>query len=115
MAGKPFAIVRPRVFSSQTGEVLLLEDGVAAHLAAGDRGVVEIIGRPLMGKSTAIEYLDQVFADETGLMFVDAHAQLQTRRVSPCRITISTKSSEFGTPSLGRYQLAPWGQDQWIE
>ena len=48
-------------------------------------------------------------------MLVDMHAQLQKCLLPSCRITISTESPESGTPSLGRYQLAPWGQDEWIE
>jgi hypothetical protein len=34
MAGARFPIVRPRIISPQTGEVLLLEDVVAAVIAA---------------------------------------------------------------------------------
>lgn len=93
----------------------MLEDVVATHLAARDRGVVEVSGGPLMGKTTAIEYLDQVFAAERNLTLVDASAHLQHCFAPIGRVTVSTAPSVYGTASLGKYQLAPWGQDEWIE
>lgn len=108
------AIVRPRVLSPRTGEAFLLEDVVAAHLSAGDRGVIELSGGPLTGKTTAIEYLDRVFADERHLALVDEHAQLW-HRPGQWGVTVSTSLSEAGTSSLGRYRLASWGRDEWIE
>jgi uncharacterized protein YjbI with pentapeptide repeats len=115
MATPAFAIVRPRVFSPQTGEVLLLEDVVSTHLAAFDRGVVEIVGGHLIGKTTAIEYLDQVFAAEKDLRLADPHARLLHCLAPSASITVSTVTPNNNKTSLGRYQLATWGQDEWIE
>jgi uncharacterized protein YjbI with pentapeptide repeats len=116
MAGTSFAVVRPRVLSPQTGEALLLEDVVAGHLSAGDHGVLQLLGGPVTGKTTAIEYLDRVFAEERGLSLVDAQAQLRARPVPLSGVTVTTASSEYVlSASLGRYHLARWGQDEWIE
>jgi hypothetical protein len=82
MVGASSIVVRPRVISPQTGEAVLLEDVVAAHLSAGDRGVIKILGGPLSGKTTAIEYLDRVFPEEHHLSLVDEHALLRARPVS---------------------------------
>jgi len=115
MSGTSFAIVGPRVISPRTGEAVLLEHVVAMHVSAGDHGVVELLGGPLTGKTTAIEYLDRVFADERSLTLFDEHAHLRNRAVSQSGVTVSTASTELGTSSLGRYRLAPWGRDEWIE
>jgi uncharacterized protein YjbI with pentapeptide repeats len=111
----PFAIVRPRVISPHSGEVLLLEDVVATHLAAGKPGVIEITGGPLSGKTTAIEYLDRQFAREPELALIDEDAKLQNCLAPVIGLTISTAPAEHGLPVLGKYHLAPWGQDEWIE
>lgn len=107
-------IVRPRVISPHSGEVLLLEEVVASHLAAGRPGVIEITGGPLAGKTTAIEYLDRLFAAESELALVDQDAKLFYRLI-PARLTITTAPPDWGLPRLGQYQLAAWGQDEWIE
>jgi uncharacterized protein YjbI with pentapeptide repeats len=108
-------VVRPRVLSPQTGEALLLEYVVAAQLAAGDRGVIELFGGPLAGKTTAIEHLDRVFADESQLSLRDEHALLRQRHLSLTGITVSTGSAMPATSVLARYRLASWGRDEWIE
>jgi uncharacterized protein YjbI with pentapeptide repeats len=115
MIGASFAIVRPRVISPQSGEAMLLEDIVAVHLAADDHGVVELAGGPLAGKTTAIEYLDQIFADESRLSLVDEHALLRNRPNSLTGITVSTESAKHASSVLARYRLASWGRDEWIE
>lgn len=113
-SGTSFAIVRPRVISPHSGEVLLLEDVVATHLASGKPGVIELTGGPLSGKTTAIEYLDRLFATEADLALVDQDAKLQNR-LWPANFTITTAPPDWGLPRLGKYQLTPWGQDEWIE
>lgn len=109
------AIVRPRVISPHTGEAILLEDVVAAHLAAGDHGVIELSGGPLSGKTTAIEHLDRAFPNESGLMLLDEHALLTNRPLSLTGITVSTGSAKHATSVLVRYRLVSWGRDEWIE
>lgn len=115
MYGASFAIVRPRVNSPQTGEALLLEDVVASHLSGGDHGVIELSGGPLAGKTTAIEFLDRVFADESRLSLLDEHALLHNRPWSLSGITISTAPASNDSSLLARYRLALWGRDEWIE
>lgn len=109
------AVVRPRVVSPQTGEAMLLEDVIAAHLSAGDRGVIELSGGPLAGKTTAIEHLDRVFADESRLALADEHALLQSRPLSLTGITVSTGTAKHESSVLRRCRLASWGRDEWIE
>lgn len=115
MFGTSFTIVRPRVISPQTGEALLLEDVVAAHLSAGDQGVIELSGGPLAGKTTAIEHLDGVFADESRLSLRDEHALVLYCPLSFSGITVSTGSAKHAKSVLARYRLASWGRDEWIE
>jgi uncharacterized protein YjbI with pentapeptide repeats len=115
MAQFSFAIVRPRVISPHSGEVRLLEDVVADHLSAGDHAVVEILGGPLTGKTTAIEYLQQFFSDERKLTFVDAPVGWNHSLTPAGRITVATSPPQSMRDLLGRYRLAPWGQDEWIE
>lgn len=93
----------------------MLEDVVTTHLQSGDRGVVEVSGGPLTGKTTAIAHLRQFFSDERELSFTDADDRSHNSLVPPGRIHVAMASPDFVRPSLGRYRLAPWGQDEWIE
>ncbi len=54
------AAVRPRVLSPDTHEAVLLEDEIGSLIQKGERGVVQIIGGPGSGKSTALKHLAAV-------------------------------------------------------
>ena len=51
------AIVRPRVFTADSGEPLLLSDVVADHLRHGDPRPICVVGTTGAGKSTALAHL----------------------------------------------------------
>ena len=50
------AVVRPRIVSPVSGEILPLDDAVAGELARGAR-IIQISGGPGSGKTTALAHL----------------------------------------------------------
>ena len=57
MVRPEFAPVRPRVWSPESGQTLLLEDEIRRHVQAGASGFVGILGPPGSGKSVALRHL----------------------------------------------------------
>jgi uncharacterized protein YjbI with pentapeptide repeats len=110
------ALVRPRVVSPISGEVLPLEEVVADQLAAGSR-IVQVSGGPGAGKTTALAHLaatllpdkDLVFLDDPAVGFVAAHA-------SRLRVICAGRQRypEIG-PVIVPLPLAPWNDDEVIE
>lgn len=121
MAASEEPIVRPFVYSLSDGAEIPLEIALRPLLAADRRGIVRIVGGPGSGKTTALEYLARILKGEARCKLVS--------RPTPGEISASSKThlviysamavrppDEMGTePDLAIFQLASWGQDQWIE
>jgi type IV secretory pathway ATPase VirB11/archaellum biosynthesis ATPase len=64
------AIVRPRVSSPVSGEVLPIDEAVANEVAAGSR-IIQISGGPATGKTTALAHLAATLPPAEDLVFLD--------------------------------------------
>jgi uncharacterized protein YjbI with pentapeptide repeats/energy-coupling factor transporter ATP-binding protein EcfA2 len=110
------ALVRPRVVSPISGEILPLVEVAAEQLAAGSR-IVQIFGGPGSGKSTALAHLAAVLPPASDLVFLD----------DPSVSNVATHASRLRVICAGRQRypeigpvivplaLAPWTDDDLIE
>jgi uncharacterized protein YjbI with pentapeptide repeats len=110
------ALVRPRVVSPVSAEILPLDEVVAQELAAGSR-IVQISGGPGSGRTTALAHLaatlppteDLVFLDDPTVREVATHAS--RLRV----ICASRQRYPEIVPVIAAVELAPWTDDELIE
>lgn len=112
-------IVRPRAVSPGSGEVLPLEDIIASLRERHRDGLIQIIGGPGRGKTTALEHLAAVLPDTSSLEFCGYGAGSKSLELPPPRLIIGTRTT--GESPLDRPRivasclLAPWGADEWME
>src|SRR5690242_5938750 len=108
-----FAIVRPRVVVTRTGESLLAEDAIAEILEEYGSGFVRLTGGPGSGKTTALAHLAAVSAHNEHIIFLDEPTAEQLQPYSSDSVIIAAMPSSGG----GHMQLAlqPWGLDELIE
>lgn len=116
------AAVRPRVILPDTGDAVPLEDEVQEHLECGNRGAIKVFGDWGSGKSTALEHVGAVFADEAGrglLQLVDEPIDLSDVKAlhasGAALVLYSGRWHLDGLRPLARYRLAPWGDDDVLE
>jgi hypothetical protein len=110
------AAVRPRVRHTAGGEVVLLEDEIAALLAAGESGFVALLGAAGSGKTRALQHLADVFADDPRLVVQDVpDVPPSLPHSSPAELIVYTAEILLSTSHLAIYRLAPWGRDELIE
>jgi uncharacterized protein YjbI with pentapeptide repeats len=107
------APVRPRVLSPQSGEALPLEDEVRALLEAGARGLVQITGPVGSGKTTALRHLAAVLLPGAAT-FIDDSPPTTVKSLSSGLVIYATDEARRGS-CPATYQMAPWGEDEWIE
>jgi uncharacterized protein YjbI with pentapeptide repeats len=118
------AMVRPRVISPETREVIPLEEEIGPLIQAGRTGYVRLVGGPGSGKSTALRHLAAMLPpwarDRVRLVdrphdsvapSVDHHLVIAAqRRAGTAQVHESPCAS-----GLAVYHLALWGQDDLIE
>jgi uncharacterized protein YjbI with pentapeptide repeats len=107
------APVRPRVLCPQSGEALPLEDEVRALIEARARGVVQITGPTGSGKTTALRHLAAVLFPGA-VTFIDDSPLTTVKNLSSGLVVHATREAR-PQPYLATYQMAPWGEDEWIE
>ncbi|MBC7820156.1 MAG: pentapeptide repeat-containing protein [Planctomycetaceae bacterium] len=108
------AAVRPRVRLQPSGEVVLLEDVVAEHLAAGDVRILLLSGEVGAGTMIAIQHLAERFTGEARLQLeMSAAGNESPREDPPARILIHKLVAHATAPVC--YRLEGWGRDEWIE
>lgn len=108
------ATVRPRVRLQPSGEVVLLEDVVAEHLAVGQPRTILLCGEVGAGMTTALQHLAHQFAGEPELRLEDRFSLVE----SPFEDRDGLILIHSREPQLNnhvRYRLAGWGRDEWIE
>ena len=122
------AAVRPRVVCPETGDIVLLEDEVAAWLEGKSR-TLRIVGGPGSGKTTALRQLAAVFGPRDDVILVDNGGSAPESVLSdPRRLIYSTSASlpDRGDPILVslcdsrpeeayKLQLASWNEDDLLE
>lgn len=106
------ALVKPRVVSSETGNVLLLEDVVETALASA-AAVVELVGQRGSGKSTSLAHLASLPCAER-LHLIDDVRIADLQKAPRDRLVVYTTDVPVARAEL-RYELAPWSDDDLIE
>ncbi len=105
------AAVRPRVVSSETGDSVLLEDEVADWLASRSR-MLEIVGGPGSGKTTALRHLAAVFGPLAGVSWLD---DVKPAEFVPIGRTVYTTLNSCRQPDCLSLRLAAWTDDELLE
>lgn len=114
------APVRPRVKRKGSDTAFLLEEEIAELVQRGRRGIVLLRGGPGSGKSTALRHLSAVLPIDKTVGLLDSSGAegdvsemdavlLATDKVVVTTLPVPTSYAEAD------YELAPWGQDEWIE
>jgi uncharacterized protein YjbI with pentapeptide repeats len=107
-----FAIVRPRVLVTRTGEVRPLDEVVEELADEYVSGVVRLCGGFGSGKSTALAHVAAVFAHNEDIAFLDSPTTEQLEACSGDTLTIATALTGGSSFEL---LLQPWGLDELIE
>ena len=77
------ALVRPRCYDPDTGDVVLLEDEVGDFLRTHNRGAIEILGGRGAGKTCALEFLATLSLAGVRLIDNATAQQIAAPRLSP--------------------------------
>lgn len=113
MDSPKLSLVRPRVVSPASEEVVLLEDAVESYLADHARGAVEVLGGAGSGRSTALAYIASCDFARRLVLLDDAHPKSVTKAAAN-RVVVYTSCQPFGIAEAS-YRLAWWDMDNLIE
>jgi uncharacterized protein YjbI with pentapeptide repeats len=109
------APVRPRVFLTQTGDSLPLDEVLPDLFAGPGQGRVRLTGPAGSGKTTALEHLAHVLAGH-GILLIDEPRPDDLMGLPPVSWVVFTSPlAEDGCRATHTYPLAPWREDEWIE
>jgi uncharacterized protein YjbI with pentapeptide repeats len=108
-----FALVRPRVVVTRTGDERLLDEIVEEIAQEYGTGLVRLCGGPGSGKTTALAHLAAVFSDNTNITFLDQPTAADIENWFGDCITIAAMASGGGRHL--ELQLQPWSLDELIE
>jgi len=109
------ASVRPRVVSAGTGDAVLLEEEIGPLIQNGASGLVQIVGGPGSGKSTALQHLAATlppWMHERVELLDDSDLAVND---PDHRLIITTALQVSQSNRLAVYPLARWSQDDLIE
>ncbi len=109
------ARVRPRVISPGTSEAVLLEDEIGPLIQNGESGLVQIVGGPGSGKSTALRHLAATlppWMHERVQLLDDSDLAVDDTGHS---LIITTALEVPQSNRVAVYPLARWNQDDVIE
>src|SRR5262249_47379069 len=110
------AVVRPRAIPAGGGEILPLEEHLQPFLEGGAAGVVQLLGPPGSGKTTAREHLAAVLPEGVRVTLLDEQpASLEQTEAAAEGIVVCASERLRPGPVLAVYRLAPWGADDLIE
>jgi uncharacterized protein YjbI with pentapeptide repeats len=109
------APVRPRVLLPQSTVALPLEDEVRSLLERRRGGLVQVLGGPGSGKTTALCHLAGVLGPDDPVVLLDG-APSAGFETSEHTLTIYASEERLdGRATVAVYHLAPWSEDEWIE
>jgi uncharacterized protein YjbI with pentapeptide repeats len=108
------AHVRPRVYSSESGEALPLEAVIGPILAANDYGAVRVSGPDGSGKTVALNHLAVRVPPYMRVTFLDCPDPLAVAAAASEGLVVFA-SNQPSPKVLADLKLAPWGRDEWIE
>ena len=119
----PIKLVKPRVLSPITGDAILLEDVVQEWLDRDAVGwVLHLTGASGSGRSLALKYVADFFAETNRVHCVDrtwftsdtGNIVLPTDKLTLIS-RFDGSVQNLRRKGVGRYELAPWGEDEAIE
>jgi uncharacterized protein YjbI with pentapeptide repeats len=108
------APVRPRVVSSEIGDAMPLED-VLQECERSPAEVIEIVGGPGSGKSTALAHLAAVAPPGCNVLFLDAPSPASVSEASKKASVVFASPHSLSAPGAVSYRLQPWGDDEVLE
>lgn len=111
------AAVQP-IVHSMDGDVVRLERVLAPVVERATKGSVAIVGGAASGKTTALLHLASLELFRGRLRFLDEPDAKAVESVARNSLVVYSQNTSNGPDSrneLARYELAPWGMDQWIE
>jgi uncharacterized protein YjbI with pentapeptide repeats len=107
------APVRPRAFSAEGGEALLLEDEIRDLGLAREGGLVAVLGPARSGKTTALEHLAAVLPAMPVVLLEAPEADFLP--VTSGSLAVYAAELPLRLPHRRIYQLAPWTRDDFLE
>ena len=112
------ALVRPCVRPCGGGAPVPLEQAVRAIIVSGAPGRVTVIGGPGAGKTTALRHLAATIPSDGNVELMDNAVRQGLTRLGRRSLVIYAHADGSAPPEgvdLARFELAPWGPDEWIE
>lgn len=106
-------MVRPRVTARGSGEPMLLADAVEDFLEHHRQGVVQIVGGPGSGKTTALNYLLAIFPEKC--TYLDDAIRDAIAGAGADSVTICTGKQPLQREAHEIFTLAPWTRDDCVE
>jgi energy-coupling factor transporter ATP-binding protein EcfA2 len=109
------APVRPRVLLPESTTALPLEDEVRSLLERRRGGLVQVLGGPGSGKTTALRHLAAVLAPDDSVVLLDGAPAAGFETPDHTLTVYAGEERLEGRATLAVYRLAPWSEDEWIE
>jgi len=109
------SLVRPRVYSRNTGESLLLEDLLEPHLQRGDAGAICIQGRPGAGKTSALRNLATRIPKGSIVELLDEPSRERVLELCDRMLVVYAADLPHAIEHQATFVLARWGEDEALE
>ncbi|HYF49563.1 MAG TPA: pentapeptide repeat-containing protein [Planctomycetota bacterium] len=110
------AIVRPRIASpDDDGVSVPLEQEILALLQQNCTGVIAILGGDASGKTTALQHLAAMLAEQEHVLLLDEPSRRDLEHAHADCLFIYAASRPFKTEHTATLRLAGWGTDECIE
>ena len=107
------AIVIPRARQSPGGATLPLPTLIAPILDKCHTGVIQIVGPPLSGKTTALSHLRAIFSTTNRVVFLD-EPNFDQWILAKNSIAIAATQVPKTLLAIATLYLAEWDLDDWI-
>ena len=108
-------LVRPRVYSPNTGESLLLEDLLEPHLQRGEAGAICIQGRPGAGKTSALRSLADRIPRGSIVELLDEPSRERILELCDRMLVVYAADLPHPIERQATFVLARWGEDEALE